>query len=86
MLQAHRDVGHPLFASLIRNRIRILICKMEPNLLEGEGPTDFKVSLAWTCDVVRCNLNWSYRVVTGAVKKLPSDWEGQRLKMAQRVA
>ena len=57
MLQAHRDVGQPLFASSIQNRIRSLIRKREPSLLEGEGPTDFKVSLAWTRDFVRCNLN-----------------------------
>ena len=86
MLQAHRDVGQPLFASSIQNRIRSLIRKREPSLLEGEGPTDFKVSLAWTRDFVRCNLNWSYRVATGTTRKLPNDWEGQGLQMAQRVA
>lgn len=86
MLQAHRDAGQLLFASLIRNRIRSLIRKREPNLLEGEGPTDFKVSLSWTREFVRCNLNWSYKVATGAAKKLPSNWEEQGLKIAQRVA
>ena len=86
MLQAHRDVRQPLFTSSIRNRIRSLIRKREPSLLEEEGPTDFKVSLAWTCDFIRCNLNWSYRVATGATRKLPSDYEGQRLKMTQRIA
>lgn len=86
MLQAHRDVGQPLFASLIQNRIRSLICKREPSLLEGEGPTDFYVSLPWTREFVRCNLNWSYKVATGAAKKMPSNWKEQGLKMAQRVA
>ena len=46
MLQAHREVGQPLFAASIRNRIRSFICKKKPSLFEGEGPTDFKVSLA----------------------------------------
>ena len=43
MLQTHWDVGHPLYASSIWNRIRSLVHKMEPSLLEGESPTDFKV-------------------------------------------
>jgi hypothetical protein len=47
MLQAHRDVGHPLFASSIRNRNRNFIRRRERSLLEREGPTDFKVSLTW---------------------------------------
>ena len=59
---------------------------MEPNLLEEEGPIDFKVSLAWTHDFVRCNLNWSYIAATGTARKLPSDRKGQWLKIAQRIA
>ena len=68
MLQVHRDVGQTLYVSLIQNRIRSLIRKIEPSLLEGEGPTDFKVSLAWTRDFFRRDLNWSYRVVSGAAR------------------
>ena len=86
MLQAHRDAGQPLFASSIRNRIRGLIRKKEPSLLEGEGKTTFRVSLAWTRDFIKCNLNWSYRAATGVARKLPSNWEEQGLKMTQRVA
>ena len=86
MLEAHRDVGQHLFTFIIRNRIRYLIRKREPSLLEGEGKISFKVSLPWTRDFVRCNLNWSYKVATGAAKKLPTDWEEQGLQMAQRVA
>jgi hypothetical protein len=53
ILNAHRKVGQPLFAATICTVIRTLIRKKEPSLLEHEGKTTFKVSLAWTRDFVR---------------------------------
>jgi hypothetical protein len=86
MLNAHREAGQPLFVAIVRTTIRTLIRKREPSLLEHEGKTAFKVSLAWTRDFVRSTLNWSYRAATGAARELPSDWNEQGLKMSQRVA
>jgi hypothetical protein len=46
MLNTHREVGQPLFAATICTAIRTLIRKREPSLLQHEGKTAFKVSLA----------------------------------------
>ena len=86
MLNGHREAGQPLFAATVHIVIRTLIYKKEPSLLEHEGKTTFKVSLAWTRDFVCSTLKWSYRAAIGAAKKLPSDWTEQGLKMSQRVA
>ena len=59
MLKAHRDAGQPLFISTVRGRIRSLINKRHPRLLQGEGKTAFRVSIPWTRDFVRRSLNWS---------------------------
>ena len=70
----------------MRNLIRTLIQKKEPNLLNFESPSEFRVSLEWTRDFVRTNLNWSFRTGTGEARKLLKDWEHQGLQMAQRTA
>jgi hypothetical protein len=61
LLKAHREAGQPLFASTMRNLIRTLIQKREPNLLNFESPSEFRISLEWTRDFGRTNLNWSFR-------------------------
>jgi hypothetical protein len=86
MLKALREAGQPLFASSVRTRIRTLILTKEPQLLQQDGKTSFKVSLHWCREFVRDNLDWSYRKVTGTARKLPKDWEEQGLKMAYRAA
>jgi hypothetical protein len=75
----HRDVGQPLFASTVRGLIWTMIQKKAPNLLDNESIRGFKVSLPWTREFVRRNLNWSFRKSTGAARKLPNDWEQQGL-------
>jgi hypothetical protein len=86
LLKEHRDVGQPLFATFVRGLIRTMIEKRAPTLLENKSQSGFKVSLAWTRDFVRTNLNWSFRKSTGSARKLPKDWEEQGLLMAQRAA
>jgi hypothetical protein len=86
LLRMHRDVGHLLFGSTVRGLIRTMIQKEAPNLLDNESISGFKVSLPWTQEFVRRNLNWSFRKSTGATRKLPNYWEQQGLQMAQRIA
>jgi hypothetical protein len=57
-----------------------------PNLLDYNNKTGFRVGLHWTRDFLRTNLNWSLRKATGAARKLPSNWELKGLQMAQRAA
>ena len=63
--------------------IKILIQKREPQLLEDEK---FKVSTKWTRIFIKTELNWNYRAATTAARKVPDDFELQKLTMAQMCA
>ena len=86
LLKSHRDAEQPLYASSAQGIIRGLIRMRNPNLLDYNNKTGFRVGLHWTRDFLRTNLNWSLRKATGAARKLPSDWELKGLQMAQRAA
>jgi hypothetical protein len=68
MLKAHREAGQPLFATTVRTTIITLIQRRQLSLLQHEGRTTFKVSLAWTRNFIHSTLNWSYKAATGAAR------------------
>jgi hypothetical protein len=70
----------------IQPLIKAIISKREPHLLDDSSSNGFRVSINWTREFIKAELNWSYRAATIAAGKLPNDYEEQRMKMAQRCA
>jgi hypothetical protein len=85
LFKSHRDVGEPLYVLFAQVIIRGLIRMRNPNLFDYNNKTGFRIGLHWTRDFLRTNSNWSLRKATGAVRKLPSDWELKGLQMAQKT-
>lgn len=81
MLIAMRDAGQSLSAGIVQPIILGLLSSRAPELL-GK----FKVSIEWTRNFMKHQLQWSYRRATTACGKLPLDWEDQGRMMALRVA
>ena len=70
MLEGYRDVGQPLFATIVRGWTQSLIRKREHGLLENKNP----------CGFVRSKLDWTSREAIGATRELWNNWEEQRLR------
>jgi hypothetical protein len=73
VLKRQRIAKQPLYAVCIQPLIKSIILKHQPQLLESSR--GFRVSLPWTRTFIKAELNWSYRVSTIAVRKLPNDYE-----------
>ena len=83
VLRKQRAGGQPFSVVIIQPFIKTFIQKCEPQLFDDEK---FKVSTKWIRAFVKFELNWSYRVATTVVGKLPEDFELQGLTMAQMYA
>ena len=44
------------------------------------------VLLTWTREFVQSRLDWTYMTTSGTTRKLPNNWEEQKLHMVQRAA
>jgi hypothetical protein len=56
-LKAHRKVGQPLYARIVRILIISIINKKTPKLLLGDGKTAFKFSIEWIKRFIESELN-----------------------------
>jgi len=84
VLCKQREVGQLLYAVCIQPLIKAIISKREPQLLENNR--NFRVSIGWTRNFIKTELNWSYRASTTTAGKLLEDYELQVKTMAQRCA
>ncbi len=84
MLQKMINVGQPLSTSVVQPILRGIIESLTPKIFYN-GHGGFIISREWTKQFLKHYMNWSFRMATIAVNKMPTDWHEQGCNMVYRI-
>ncbi len=81
-----REASLPLATPTIQPILRGMTESLAPNVICDSKPSGFKVISKWTCQFVKHYMNWTFKVNTITINKLPTYWQDKGEFMAYRVA
>jgi hypothetical protein len=86
MLQKMKDACQTLTTSIVQPILHGMIESLALDVICDTKLDGFKVIREWTCQFMKHYMNWTFKVNTTIVTKLPIDWQEKGKFMAHCIA